>query len=133
MNVFRHDIGYVERPGEYPFRDGTITVTAAELAIWKSNPGAGFLLMRKHPIQERIAYVLGRQLEQIIATTFYQSSNGDSWRLTVDPRSGAKAVLHRPNTSSGGRVSYIDVDSFLREHPEGPQHQALRQLIAPHS
>ena len=60
---------------------------------------------------------------------FYESSNGDTWSLIRDPVSGAPAVLHRPNERSGGKVSHIDVDEFLRESPGGPQHQALRRLI----
>jgi hypothetical protein len=32
MNVFRSDIGDVKAPGDYPFRDGTLSVTAAEIA-----------------------------------------------------------------------------------------------------
>lgn len=60
---------------------------------------------------------------------FYESSNGDTWLLIRDPVSGVPVVLHRPNAQSGGKVSWIDVDMFLQESPDGPQHQALRRLI----
>ena len=64
MNVSWSDLNNVQEAGEYPFREGTITVNFAEVAIWKQNPGAQFQLMRKHPIQVRINYVLGKQMEQ---------------------------------------------------------------------
>jgi hypothetical protein len=51
MNVFWSDLNNVQEGGDYSFRDGTITVTFAEVAIWKNNPNAQFQLMRKHPIQ----------------------------------------------------------------------------------
>jgi hypothetical protein len=65
----------------------------------------------------------------ISAVQFYESSNGDTWGLIRDPVSGARAVMHRPNSQSGGRVSWIDVDKFLREGANGPEHQALRCLM----
>ena len=64
MNVSWSDLNNVQEAGEYSFRNGTISVTFAEVAIWKLNPGAQFQLMRKHPIQVRINYVLGKQMEQ---------------------------------------------------------------------
>ena len=51
---------------------------------------------------------------------FYESSNGDVWCLTPDPSTGEPVVMHRPNATSGGQVSYIDVERFLRERPESP-------------
>ncbi len=48
MNVSWNDLNNVRGAGDYPFRDGTITVTFAEIAIWKNNPDAKFELMRKH-------------------------------------------------------------------------------------
>jgi hypothetical protein len=35
MNVSWNDLNNVQEAGDYPFRDGTITVTFAEVAIWK--------------------------------------------------------------------------------------------------
>jgi hypothetical protein len=49
MNLSWSDLNKVQEAGDYPFRDGTITVTFAELAIWKKNPGAQFQLMRRYP------------------------------------------------------------------------------------
>jgi hypothetical protein len=62
------------------------------------------------------------------AQPFYESSNGDVWSLVSHPVSGARAVMHRPNTRSGGKISYIDIDEFLKESPHGPQHQALQLM-----
>ncbi len=58
MNVSRSDLNNVDQAGEYPFRDGTIAVTFAEIAVWKKEPDAQFQLMRKNPIQSQISYVL---------------------------------------------------------------------------
>lgn len=49
MNVSSIDLNNVPEGGDYSFRDGTITVTFAEVAIWKNNPNAQFQLMRKTP------------------------------------------------------------------------------------
>ena len=132
MNVSWTDLNNVQEPGNYPFRDGTITVTFAEFTVWKNNPHAQFQLMRKHPIQSAPGYVLGKQIEasaQEGSSLIYQSSNGDSWVLTRDPATGAAAVMHTPNPQSGGKVSYIEVEKFLSEGANGPEHQALRNLI----
>ena len=64
MNVSWSDINNVQEGGDYSFRDGTITVTFAEVAIWKNNPNAQFQLMRKHPIQGAPRYVLGKRIEE---------------------------------------------------------------------
>jgi hypothetical protein len=62
MNVSWSDLNNVDQAGEYPFRDGTITVTFVEIAVWKKEPDAQFQLMRKNPIQGQISYVLGRRV-----------------------------------------------------------------------
>jgi hypothetical protein len=133
MNISWSDLNNVQDAGDYPFRDGTISVTFAEVAIWKKNPDAQFRLMRKHPIQSAFKYVLGRQIEENLAADdaefIYESSNGDSWCLTRDPATGAQAVMHRPNPQSGGQVSYIKIEKFLSEGANGAEHQALRRLM----
>jgi hypothetical protein len=58
----------------------------------------------------------------------YQSSNGDHWYLCRG-RGGKLVVLHDSNRASGGTLSQIDVGTFLTEGNNGPEHQALRQLI----
>jgi hypothetical protein len=133
MNVSWTDVNYVQEAGDYSFRDGTISVTFVEAAIWKNNPGAQFLLMRKHPIRGSPRYVVGRRVEEGLASEnsslIYASSNGDSWFLTRDPVTGAAAVMHSPNTQSGGQASYVEIEKFLSEGANGPEHQALRHLI----
>src|ERR1700688_3424926 len=107
MNISWSDLNNVQEAGDYPFRDGTITVTFAEVAIWKKNPGAQFQLMRKHPIHGAFRYALGKQIEENLAPAdtelIYESSNGDTCCLTRDPVTGARAVMHRPNPQSGAR------------------------------
>jgi hypothetical protein len=133
MTVSWSDLNNVQEGGDYSFRDGTITVTFAEVAIWKNNPNAQFRLMRKHPIRGVPRYVLGRRVEgelaSDISSLIYQSSNGDTWSLTKDPATSAPAVMHRPNPQSGGQVSYVEIEKFLSEGANGPEHQALRHLI----
>ena len=117
MNISWIDLNNVEEPGDYPFRDGIITVYFAEIAIWKKRPGAKFELMRKHPIRSTVNYVLGRQIDEnsdpIGTELFYESSNGDSWSLVWDPTTEARAVMHRPTPPSGGQISYISTKRFL--------------------
>jgi hypothetical protein len=133
MNISWSDLNNVQEAGDYPFRDGTISVTFAEVAIWKKNPAAQFQLMRKYPIQGPFRYVLGRQIGENSAAAdiefIYESSNGDSWCLTRDPVTGARTVMHRPNPQSGGQVSYIEIERFLSKGANGPEHQALRRLM----
>jgi hypothetical protein len=89
--------------------------------------------MRKYPLLGPFRYVLGRQIDEMAASLasklIYESSNGDSWSLTRNPITGARAVLRRPNSRAGGQVSYIEVDKFLSEGANGPEHQALKLII----
>jgi hypothetical protein len=139
MNVSWSDLNNIQEPGDYPFRDGTISVTFAEIAIWRKTPNIQFQLLRKYPLLGPFRYALGKQADVTAASAdskhvcesepIYESSNGDSWSLTRDPITGARAVLHRPNSQSGGQVSYIEVDKFLSEGTDGPEHRALRLMI----
>jgi hypothetical protein len=121
MNLSWSDLNNVQEAGDYPFRDGTIAITFAEIAIWKSNPQAIFQLMRKHPVQGEFRYALGKQIEEKLAEAklIYESSNGDAWYLTRDAATGARTVMHRPVPQSGGQVSYqvsyIALENFLSE------------------
>ena len=132
MRISWSDLNNVQEAGDYPFLDGLLTVTFAELAIWKTNPHATFRLMRKHPtIQNAPKYVLGEQkaAEPASEKVIYESSNGDRWSLVRDPATGSLVVIHTPNASSGGNVSTIDIETFLSSDALGPEHQALRHLL----
>ncbi|HTF69798.1 MAG TPA: hypothetical protein VK638_44685 [Edaphobacter sp.] len=133
MYISWNDLNNVQEPGDYPFRDGTITVTFAEIATWKNRPGVLFQLMRKYPLQGAFSYALGKQIDEKEVPAYgdliYESSNGDSWSLTRDPATGARAVMHRPNPQSGGQVSFIEVEKFLSDGAHGPEHQALKRLM----
>jgi hypothetical protein len=59
----------------------------------------------------------------------YRSPNGDSWFLAREPTDGRAFIIHQPNGPSGGRLSHIDLATFLSNKPEGPEHQALLRLI----
>jgi hypothetical protein len=134
MNISWSDVNNEQEPGDYPFRDGTIFVTFVEVAIWKKNPSAQFQLMRKHPIRERPAYLLGEQVDVPTAEELiHESSNGDRWSLARDPVTGERAVMHVPNARSGGRTSYISIEKFLAKGANNPEHQALKQLLEANS
>ena len=59
----------------------------------------------------------------------YRSSNGDSWFLARDPKSGHGIIIHEPNQSSGGKPSFKAIGEFLLLGADGPEHQALLRLI----
>ena len=62
------------------------------------------------------------------ARTLYTSSSEDTWSLSRN-RHGDVVVFHQPNRASGGKPSEIDLSTFLAKGNQGPEHQALRQLI----
>ena len=59
----------------------------------------------------------------------HASSNGDRW-LLVGNQHEKSTVRHEPNRASGGLPSEMDVDAFLGHDGQGPQHDALRSLLA---
>lgn len=62
-------------------------------------------------------------------THLYTSENGDTWWLCRGA-DGVAAVLHEPNPKSGGQPSLSSIAAFLAEGRNGPEHQALRRVIA---
>ena len=38
-------------------------------------------------------------------------------------------VSHEPNASSGGKASQIEIRDFLAKQNQGPEHQALLDLV----
>jgi hypothetical protein len=59
----------------------------------------------------------------------YTSENGDRWWL-CRAADGSSEVLHMPNASCGGEPSRTGVAEFLATGRNGPEHQALRVLVA---
>lgn len=59
----------------------------------------------------------------------YRSPNGDTWFLAREPKDGRAFIIHQPNAPSGGRLSPIDLVTFLSNNANGPEHQALLRLI----
>jgi hypothetical protein len=59
----------------------------------------------------------------------YRSPNGDTWFLAREPTDGRAFIIHQPNAPSGGRLSHIELATFLSSKASGPEHQALLRLI----
>lgn len=59
----------------------------------------------------------------------YSSPNGDRWLLSRETDTERVFIRHEANLASGGRVSDIDIGSFL-SGPLNLEHQALLRLIA---
>jgi hypothetical protein len=58
----------------------------------------------------------------------YCSENGDRWFLCRTDN-GHAHVEHQANSSSGGKVTIIELGDFLGHGKAGPEHQALIRLI----
>jgi hypothetical protein len=63
------------------------------------------------------------------ARVLYQSSNGDRWRLVHEAETGRVFVRHEANLPSGGRVTDIDMRTFLSASHYGPEHHELLRLV----
>lgn len=59
----------------------------------------------------------------------HASTNGDRWHLLLDPTTGHSLVRHTGNAASGGHVTEFSLATFLASGRNGPEHQALWQLI----
>src|SRR5260370_6897967 len=55
--------------------------------------------------------------------------NGDQWSLVRETESGRVFIEHKPNISSGGQTSHMEIGDFLVHGGHGPEHQALLRLI----
>ena len=58
----------------------------------------------------------------------YQSANGDRWYLACDSATGV-FIRHEPNRASGGKISNIEIGTFLSQPAQGPEKQELLRLI----
>ncbi|WP_245292772.1 glycosyltransferase [Pararhizobium arenae] len=61
---------------------------------------------------------------------FAESSNGDRWFVRKDSFGGESMVLHVGNSPSGGHETRSTVEAFLAQKPFGPEHDALRAILA---
>jgi hypothetical protein len=77
MRIAWTDLNNVQEAGDYPVRDGQITITFAEIAVWKNNPRATFRLMRG-PSPAAIGTRRTMKTEAGPAKIFYAGGNGDS-------------------------------------------------------
>jgi hypothetical protein len=59
----------------------------------------------------------------------YSSTNGDRWFLARDLVTGRVFIRHEANVPSGGRVTEIDIGTFLSRGQRNPEHEALLNLI----
>jgi hypothetical protein len=59
----------------------------------------------------------------------YSSANGDCWLLVCEAERNHVFVRHVPNAPSGGKTQEIGIGTFLSRGPQGPEHQALLNLI----
>jgi hypothetical protein len=60
---------------------------------------------------------------------FASSSSGDRWFLDRGV-GGWDFVLHRANAAAGASETRYGIERFLSLDPQGPEHAALRMLIA---
>lgn len=66
----------------------------------------------------------------LVGEDIYSSPNGDRWRLFRDATTGNSHVRHEANPASGGYVTETEVKAFLEGGGVGPEHAALRRLLA---
>jgi hypothetical protein len=59
----------------------------------------------------------------------YSSANGDFWLLVHDAEHNRVFVRHVPNAPSGAKTQEIGIATFLSRGPQGPEHEALLDLI----
>jgi hypothetical protein len=62
----------------------------------------------------------------------YRSPNGDTWFLARNPTTGLGFIRHQANALSGGRVTDIEIATFLSGPPH-PEQKALLASLGPRS
>ena len=60
----------------------------------------------------------------------YRSQNGDAWHLLREVPYARILVRHTANPAPGGHITVLPVEDFLTINGVGPEHQALRTLLA---
>jgi hypothetical protein len=66
----------------------------------------------------------------IVTKDVYRSSNGDRWQVLYGSSDQQILVRHLPNASSGGSVSEMPAEDFLRIGGPGPEFDAIRRALA---
>jgi hypothetical protein len=102
--------------------DCQIDKCAAILSFRRNNRGLRKVDIREHSAPGSLTVILSTVRE------LHVSSNGDKWELTEDDENRL-FIRHTPNEASGGRQSIMTLASFLQPDHEGPQQDALKQLI----
>jgi len=64
----------------------------------------------------------------VLTRELYQSVNGDRWYLACDSAAGV-FIRHEPNRASGGKISNIEIGTFLSRPGQGPEKQEPLRLI----
>ena len=64
-----------------------------------------------------------QQCMAILIENFYR------WQLVVDTATGCQLVRHEPNLASGGKITEVDVQTFLERTGSSPENLALRQVL----
>jgi hypothetical protein len=87
--------------------------------------GAGYRVVPANGMEDT---TLGSQPRKYRMEQLYRSPNGDTWFLAHDPATGSAFVRHQANASSGGQVTDVEIDEFLRG-PQNPERDALLRVI----
>jgi hypothetical protein len=74
---------------------------------------AGYRIVPAKGIEDT---AVGSEPEKYGMEQLYRSQNGDTWFLARDPTTGSAFVRHQANASSGGQVTDLEIDEFLRGH-----------------
>jgi hypothetical protein len=59
------DLNNVQEAGDYSFRDGRITISFAEIAVWKNNPRATLVASPGNGVDRAVESKAGRDTRQV--------------------------------------------------------------------
>jgi hypothetical protein len=86
---------------------------------------AGYRIVPANVIEDTAP---GSQPDNCGMEQLYRSPNGDTWFLVRNPTTGLGFIRHQANASSGGRVTDIEIATFL-SGPLHPEQAALLRVI----
>jgi hypothetical protein len=84
MLVASSNLNNVQEAGDYPFRDGRITISLAEIAVWRSNPRAIFRTAQAVRSIKRLH--VGARTTGCLRAAFFVSSIAALLSLYLGPR-----------------------------------------------